>query len=436
VIGLRRGAQVSALAVGVVACLFCSGGARLGAATPVRWSGAGDNEHWSDPDNWVGGVVPADGDVIVLAATAARCTAPEGLRTLHTDNDLGAGLNVAGITEEGPCGFSVEGDAITLSGPLTIPNETFFNEIELNVPLTLATDLVNPNRASFGGGLDLAGHDIVSNDSHWNAWTAHDSVGGATVTVKGTSRVLLLDGGGYGISVEGGRADVFSAADVTMTGGALSVIGATSVYATGGTILLQGNASVTGDLFASPEVTFAEYENYPHHGAPLEVGGQLTMAGTHLLIDIPFNTLPGDPDPAPGATLTILHSSTTADLGTFADVPDGTVLHDQFGYSTWRINYDYEDGFTVTATLVATEPPPTTTTTTTATLVPSSTTSSTSVTSPEVEPQSTVLPGSSDQPGGSGSRLPATGSGNTPWIALLGVLLLTAGATLLRSTRV
>jgi LPXTG-motif cell wall-anchored protein len=430
VVGVRRGVGVLVLVVGLTA----AGGARLGAASPVQWSGAGDHVHWSDPANWVGGVVPADGDAIVLAATAAKCPAPEGLGIIGTVDDLGPGLNLAGIALSGPCGFSVQGHAITLSGPVRVPGTSFFGQVELQVPVTLAADIADPSRVSFDD-LDLAGHDIVSNEGGWFAGPVHDSVGGSTITITGGGRVLLEGGGGYAVSVEGGTADVFSAADVTMTSGSLSFIGATSVHATGGTLLIEGNDSVTGDLFTSPDVTFAAYGALPHHGDPLAVGGQFTMDGNQLLVDIQFDNLPGEPDPVPGAVFTVLHTSTSTDLGTFAGVPDGTLVHDQFGRSTWRINYLQGGGFTVTATLVSTDPPPTTTTTT---IVPSSTTTTTSATTTTtavvVGPASTVVPTTVD-PSASSGDLPVTGSSDILWFALVGVVLLTAGAALVRTTR-
>src|SRR6516165_9858077 len=73
------------------------------------WSGAGGNNNWSNPANWVGNIAPHAGDDLVFPGGAAR-TSPA--------NDFSANTTFNSITIAGST-YTLSGNAITLLAGLT-----------------------------------------------------------------------------------------------------------------------------------------------------------------------------------------------------------------------------------------------------------------------------------------------------------------------------
>src|SRR6266478_1750645 len=82
------------------------------------WSGT-TSANWNVTTNWVGGVVPANGDSIIF---------PSGGLNQATNNDF-VGLSIASITF-GAGGYSIAGNALTLTGGLS---NTGDNSIDVNL---------------------------------------------------------------------------------------------------------------------------------------------------------------------------------------------------------------------------------------------------------------------------------------------------------------
>lgn len=69
------------------------------------WNGAGANDLWSTPQNWVGGVAPSASSEIAFAGTSRQANV----------NDIGSGLIVAGMTFSNG-GFQILGDTTMYGG--------------------------------------------------------------------------------------------------------------------------------------------------------------------------------------------------------------------------------------------------------------------------------------------------------------------------------
>jgi uncharacterized repeat protein (TIGR01451 family) len=156
----------------------------------LTWTGLSTtSSNWSDPANWAGGVAPVAGDALVFGPGASR---------LSNTDDFGSGTAFGSITFSS-AGYTISGNAITLSGNLDGSTATGNNAFNLNV--TLAN--------------------------------------GAGVLTGATNTDLILGGtinnGGATYMVSGGVGRV----DFT---GAITGSGGLTVNDTGGTVALSGTA--------------------------------------------------------------------------------------------------------------------------------------------------------------------------------------------------
>jgi autotransporter-associated beta strand protein len=103
-------------------------------AANVTWSGAGQDNLWSDGANWVGNVAPAPGDRLVFPADAAQ-------QTNVNDNPAGSYfaslLFTAGRSALAGGQYDISGNGITL-GPGGITDRADHSSNTIAVPITLA----------------------------------------------------------------------------------------------------------------------------------------------------------------------------------------------------------------------------------------------------------------------------------------------------------
>jgi autotransporter-associated beta strand protein len=186
----------------------------VGQATNIdTWTGGGTTNHWSDAANW-GGKAPSAGDNLVFPAGAAQAT---------NTNDFAAGTTFNSITVSGG-GYSISGNALTLSTGLDDSNATGSNVINLPITLSKAQTFTAATNAAFG--MTLGG--TINNN-------------GFLLTVTGGGGPLQISNA---VSGTGGLTDS-SAGTVTTTlsGPGNTYTGVTTV--TNGILILQaspGNA--------------------------------------------------------------------------------------------------------------------------------------------------------------------------------------------------
>jgi autotransporter-associated beta strand protein len=185
-------------------------------AATRTWTGGGTTTHWSDPNNWSGGVAPNPGDSLVFGPSASSFT---------STNDFAAGTAFGAITLSG-AGYTVSGNAIQLTGGIDASTATGSNSFGLGITLS-ASQAFNagnsPTDLTVGGTVSL---------------------GGFTLTVGGGSGELDLTN-----TVSGtGGLTVNNAGTTVLEGPSDTYTGATTVQ--GGTLLLRATAgnAVAGAL--------------------------------------------------------------------------------------------------------------------------------------------------------------------------------------------
>ncbi len=190
-------------------------------AATRMWTGQSTtSSNWSDPANWAGGIVPTAGDNLVFGPGASRLT--------NTD-DLSSGTVFGSITFSS-AGYTIDGNAVTLSGNLDGSTATGNNSFNLAVTLTPGADVLTG-----GANTDLTLGGKINNG------------GGTLIVTGGVGRVdftnTISGAGGLTVDDAGGT--------VALSGPADNYTGTTTVSA--GMLLLDstsGNA-VPGALVAS-----------------------------------------------------------------------------------------------------------------------------------------------------------------------------------------
>jgi hypothetical protein len=266
--------------VGSMETITAAGGGLSGTATvtitvpTLTWSGAGGDDLWSTPDNWVGGVAPSGGEQLVFSATTP----------VMAVNDYPSDTVFSSITLTGT-DFTLAGNQVALdaSGGAIIQSMDSTNTVAL--PIRLLDDGAITVSA---GSLTLSGP--IQNDGH--ALTL-DADALASLSVQGAisgSGSLRSSGGGQ-LSVSGPNTS-FSGL-TTLTGGTLSVADPTAMSA-GGIVFAGGNMVLDfggsgGTIVLSPDRTAAASSSLaPLLPAPLAGEGGNRDQDTKLLLDEPL----------------------------------------------------------------------------------------------------------------------------------------------------
>jgi autotransporter-associated beta strand protein len=250
---------------------------------PPTWTGNGTNTNWSNGANWSGGVAPQAGDSIVFGPGASQLT---------STNDLPAGTQFASITLTGG-GYSISGNAVSLTGglddsgatgnntvalPITLTQDETFQAPSGSTSLTLSGTIANGGFVlTFGGGngqltssgvISGAGSLVVNTPGTTTLSGAGNTYTGTTTVQSGTlvlakssgnavPATLVLSAGSITVRLTAGN-QIAAAAAVTVNSGALldlnnnsDTFGALTLNAgslsTGtGTATLNGDVTSTG----------------------------------------------------------------------------------------------------------------------------------------------------------------------------------------------
>jgi len=293
-----------------------------------QWTGGGTDSNWSTAANWLGDAVPTNGSTLVFNSGAAQLTNVDDI----------AGLSVAEIQVAG--GYSISGDAITLTGSSGVGIDNQSDANAFNNPITIGADLTfeqDAGQLTLGGAID-GPYGLTVAGAGTLTLSNTDSYTGATTVVAGT---LLVDGAQSGSVVTVDSGAVLggiggTVGDVTVSGGSISPGSAAS----GPGILNTGNVSF---------VSGASY-NVALDGETAGGGYDQTDATGAVDLDASTGlnvTLSDGFTPAVGDTFTIIQS-TGGITGSFASLPEGTVF--DAGGQSFRISYANDD---VTLTCVA-----------------------------------------------------------------------------------
>jgi Ca2+-binding RTX toxin-like protein len=153
------------------------------------WTGAGDGQHWSDPNNWAAGAP---------AAAEANLTLdfPADAQAVSTTNDV-SGLSAQAITFEGA--YNVSGNDLALAGSIA----TGGFAVNWAAPITLAADATlgsggtqgNPASFTISGPIDGTGNVTIPGGASVTFASASNNAYSGTTIVDGS---LLLDSSALG----------------------------------------------------------------------------------------------------------------------------------------------------------------------------------------------------------------------------------------------
>jgi autotransporter-associated beta strand protein len=249
------------------------------------WSGLGPDNTWSDPANWVGGVAPAPGDLLVFPSGAAQ-------ESNVNDYPAGSIFNAILFTQSSgstsPAAYRISGNAITL-GPGGIMDQATSSANDISFPIGLGSSASFITVQNSAAALELDGQIDNTPDEPM------------TGIVKSGAGILVLAGDNiYGgpTLITRGQLDVANAMalgtgqTVVRAGAVLGLIQQTATAAPlviTNSLVLAGTL-MTGDLTApatwagpielvGPAATFAPGGN-TDASSTLIAGGTITGSGS------------------------------------------------------------------------------------------------------------------------------------------------------------
>ncbi|MFN3409172.1 MAG: beta strand repeat-containing protein [Limisphaerales bacterium] len=313
---------------------------KLPAPTGVTrvWSGAGADNFWGTPANWLGGVAPNPADDLVFPAGAAR---------LVNSNNYGAGTVFNSITFSNQS-YVLRGNGLRLYNGVHSAINLLSSTIGL--PMTLLQPQTFTN--SGGGGLVFT-NSIFTAGQNLTLQVNNGSftfLGGGLVTNGGT---LVLSGTGT-VTIANSQPRLA----IQLAGGNLrgpGTVGTLTAQPAGGSVMpdntfpgllissnLALNANTTLQLKLNGPDPVTQYDR-------LGVNGTVNLGNAALAVTLNFA-------PTVGATFLVLtNDGADAIIGTFAGLPEGATTN--ISLATMQITYVGGDGNDVALTVTAVQPP-------------------------------------------------------------------------------
>ncbi len=253
----------------------------LGAAS-VQWTGAAGDGLWSNPLNWAGGVVPADGDDVDFGASGSPQARLDfslmlgsftfDTNATSTDIHVGAGTastltlsgvgivnNTPSVPGQGPQNFFADASSGPVGGTLLFTNTA-------SVSGSIATTLTASGATVAGGGggsIIFQDHSSTAINDNFNGLIA----GGATVAGAGSGTVILRD-----------DALAQSTTQITARGG-------TGAGAAGGQITVQDQAQIQSNVTVLQGDGGGYGGRVDFHNNAVLTGGLLTLFGATSSLD-------------------------------------------------------------------------------------------------------------------------------------------------------
>jgi hypothetical protein len=372
---------VVALAAAIVALAAMASSASATVAS--QWSGASTtSQNWTDTHNW--DFVPGSGSTLVFS-NLGSCASPAACYV--SDNNETAGFNVGQIAIDDGVPYDIFGNGITLGATGLSASATTTsspgNHVQLAVPIALgANQAWTIDGGGSGQGVDLTGlltgepntlGVTLSNSGILISESQNQEVGDVTVTGSDSGQTgLNAPNNGVVALTSGGDLNGTDNHTVTLHDAALSqgdnvTIGA--LTSTGGELQIGNGIAPPGILTVHGTVSLDS-----NTATLFSIGGGTTPGTDYGQLDAGSNnvTLDGALElnfahhGGPCPTLNVgdvdtLITTTGTITGTFASVPDGTVVSTPglgvCGQTQFRINYHTGSSpETVTATVVDNTP--------------------------------------------------------------------------------
>jgi hypothetical protein len=313
---------------------------------PKTWSGAASNL-WSNPANWVGGLVPQNGD---------RVRFPAGALNLSNTNDI-AGLSLHGLLFDG-AGYSLAGNGVVITNAILASREVGLNVVAMPIDVQANAVTITPFRTPLRLAGGLAGSGPITVD-------------GSTLFIAGAGTFS----GQLNLACEElGSCGILWLEDATMPSASVSSSSSAGVLLGSGTIgavsgvhlspCTPGAQSCSGFTGGSPASLSTGSLSLDAQGLSMDIAGPapgsghdqvavtgtVTLSGTQLFAhrDLAFT-------PTAGQVFTIIsNDGTDAVNGRFFGLPQGGLLN--LAGTQFRVSYAGGDGNDVTLTALSGEP--------------------------------------------------------------------------------
>ncbi len=212
-------------------------------AAALTWSGGGADDNFSTAANWVGGVVPTNGDVLTFPTSVDSNTTTNNERQLNNDllTSVG-GIQVTGSYISGDYDYyKISGNALNASGNI-LGNDALasYPRLSLGLALTITANITIQSVQSTGS-IDIGANTVTLTDSTFTG--AYSGTGGSLV-IDGSP--INGSGGGGGCAYVTGTSSPSFASPISVNqSGTLSITSNTQGLAYSATSLTLNNG---GDL--------------------------------------------------------------------------------------------------------------------------------------------------------------------------------------------
>lgn len=302
-------------------------------AAVFTWDGGGADNNWQTPANWAGDVAPdTDGTAeLVFAGSATKTTV----------NDFPSDTAFAGLTLNNTAAFTLSGNGITLTGPLTAVTLSTAATDTLSLPVILGNDLsitLNNNHALTSSGVISGSYGLSKAGAGNLTLNGANTYTGQTI-LSGSGRVYynslknLGEPCSFGApttreagtirlnsSTEYTGGDTATDRDLWFDGGVQFFVSGPA----GSTLTLNGSIGGPG----APSIRGAR--NLIINGPVTNTSGfSRTDTGIVFLND-PANTFPGNLGISDGTVVAV----TLADSGTACSIGKGNMI--TFGQTGWE----------------------------------------------------------------------------------------------------
>jgi autotransporter-associated beta strand protein len=261
------------------------------------WDGGGANDNWNTPENWVGDVLPVEGDSLDFPSTALRRTNINNLAAFTAFNTI----SFSGPAASG--GYQISGSPLQLLGGIIATNaisRQMFNGLTLLAPQIFEVT---------AGGLAISGN--ITNNSHTltvrnDSTTSVVVMSGAIHGAGGLRKIGFNTVNLVGANTYGGATDVEEGELVVLAGGTLGSPDGAATVASGATL----------NLFPTVTALVAE---------PLQIAGRLLVSAATNFWTGPI-TLTGDTVFDIGAPNQLIVSNTISGAHGFLKTGSGALL--------------------------------------------------------------------------------------------------------------
>ena len=230
------------------------------------WTGAGSNDLWSNPDNWVGNIAPVAGDSLLFPSSAAQQTNVDDL-----------GYTFDSVTFQGG-NYTISGQTLTTTG--TLDFQAGSTELDCSTTTGGPTTIEEGASLAIGGGRTL---NVLSTDAFVDGGTL-SLLAGSNSDFNGDMSVLntgILDAATGSGGILNSRKDLFNGIETFAEGSNLTQGVADNLEVGAGMLGLDGIGNLSGKVTVNKSGSLeagSASQIINEDGSETDVYGNVTVA--------------------------------------------------------------------------------------------------------------------------------------------------------------